>query len=101
MLCIYLFQCALRVGVSNFTPISDCFNNEGDDILAQLGDKTHAVQPTITFVPTIIYNDVFDQDLQDASLIDFAGVVCEQLNSTLSVCAQVTQVCIYLIFETE
>lgn len=70
------------MGVTDFTPISDCFNNEGDDILANLGDQTHAVQPTITFVPTIIYNDVFDQTLQDSSLTDFAGVVCGQLNTT-------------------
>lgn len=77
-----LFQCALLVGVESFTPVSDCFNNEGDEILAKLGDQTHAVEPTITFVPTIVYNDVFDQNLQDTSLTDFAGVACALLNTS-------------------
>lgn len=79
---LILFQCALQVGVESFTPISDCFNNDGDEILAQLGDQTHAVEPTITFVPTIVYDDVFNQNLQDNSLTDFAGVACAQLSSS-------------------
>lgn len=77
-----LFQCAIQVGVQDFTPISDCFATQGDEILAQLGDRTHAVEPTITFVPTIIYDDVFDQTLQDTSLTDFAGVACGRFNSS-------------------
>lgn len=69
------FQCADTVGI-DFSKVEECIETEGDDILADLGDQTHSVEPTITFVPTVIYNDVYNQELQDLSLVDFKGVVC-------------------------
>lgn len=47
--------------------------------MAALGDRTHATENTQVFVPTITYDDVFSQELQDQSLTNFAGVVCSQV----------------------
>lgn len=38
------------------------------------------LEPSISFVPTIIYNDVFNADDQWRSLTDFAAVVCDKIN---------------------
>lgn len=65
-----------------FDPINQCFTgDEGDEILAALGDRTHQTQNTQVFVPTITYNDVFTQDLQDLSLTNFSGVFCLQVSA--------------------
>lgn len=78
LLSLLLFQCASQTNVS-FDPIRECFDNEGDELLAALGDRTHATQNTQVFVPTITYNDIFVQDLQDQSLTNFAGAFCSQV----------------------
>lgn len=61
---------------ANFNDINNCFTTNGDDVLAELGDQTHSVEPTITFVPTVVFNDVYNQDLQDQSLTDFKAALC-------------------------
>lgn len=63
----------------NFNDINNCFSTNGDDILAELGDKTHAVEPTITFVPTVILNGVFDQEFQNLAQTNFKSVLCSKL----------------------
>jgi hypothetical protein len=57
---VVLLQCATSVGgVSDYNAISTCIATaEGDNLLVGYGDRTHALTPTITFVPTIVYNDV-------------------------------------------
>lgn len=52
-----------------------------DNLLAIMGEKTYAVNPQITFVPTIIYNDSYDDENQQNSLSDFIGVVCQLLEN--------------------
>lgn len=60
--------------------INDCFTSGvGDEILAALGDRTHSTQNTQIFVPTVTYNDIFLQDLQDNSLTNFSSVFCSQV----------------------
>lgn len=39
-----------------------------------------------TFVPTIIYQNQFDQELQNRSLVDFRGVVCELIGNAAPAC---------------
>jgi len=79
--------CANRYGL-NWANISDCSNSfEGDDLLAEQGDKTRKAKPAgLTFVPTIVYNNNFDATLQDRSLYDFPGAVCNSVVETLSYC---------------
>lgn len=44
-------------------------------------EKTKAVTPNITFIPTITFNDVYSQSLQDNSLNDLQGVICSLLDN--------------------
>lgn len=53
----------------------------GSELLAQNGEKTHALRPTLYFVPWITYNDKFtDSNLQD-SQHSFKSVVCKELKN--------------------
>lgn len=45
------------------------------------GNKTMDLDPNLSFVPTIIYNDFYNQTEQEASLKDFAAVVCHKIKS--------------------
>lgn len=51
-----------------------------ETLLAKHGDRTLALDPIITFVPTIIFNNVYDPYMQSDALYDFLGTVCEQLS---------------------
>ncbi|KAJ8965022.1 hypothetical protein NQ314_004420 [Rhamnusium bicolor] len=75
-------QCARRFGL-NIQKIRTCASSDiGEELLALNGDKTWKLEPTISFVPTIVYDDKFDQLSQDLSLMDFIAVVCRKLNET-------------------
>lgn len=39
-----------------------------------------------SFVPTIIYQNRFDQELQNRSIVDFKGVVCELIGNAAPAC---------------
>ncbi|XP_018560822.1 GILT-like protein 1 isoform X2 [Anoplophora glabripennis] len=75
--------CARRYNL-DVQKINSCATSaEGDQLLAANGDKT----PSIAFVPTVVYDGVFDQQTQEQSLIDFVAVVCSKINETKpSVC---------------
>ncbi|XP_063908749.1 GILT-like protein 1 [Zophobas morio] len=71
--------CAKRINL-NWEKISKCArSHQGDDLLAHNGNKTNNLEPNISFVPTIVYNDEFDDYLQERSLVDFAAVVCSKI----------------------
>ncbi|XP_022910307.1 GILT-like protein 1 [Onthophagus taurus] len=72
-------ECAIASGISWDNMVECSKNGVGAKLLAAYGDRTHAVEPTITFVPTIIYNDVYDADKQQGSLVDFLNTVLNQL----------------------
>ncbi|XP_065351021.1 GILT-like protein 1 [Cloeon dipterum] len=76
-------SCATSVGgVSDYSAISSCISSaEGDNALVAYGDRTHALGSILSFVPTIIYDDVFNQSEQNESLYNFLGVVCRHLSS--------------------
>lgn len=79
---MFYFQCARRINL-NITNLKNCTHGkEGDELLAQYGDQTLNLEPLISFVPTIIYNDVYDSDDQWRSLRDFVAVVCDKINGT-------------------
>ncbi|XP_045489747.1 gamma-interferon-inducible lysosomal thiol reductase isoform X1 [Pieris rapae] len=49
---------------------------QGDNLLAAYGDKTDVVQRPLSFVPTVIINEKFDQAIQDEAIKDLKSVVC-------------------------
>ncbi|GBP09372.1 hypothetical protein EVAR_73443_1 [Eumeta japonica] len=70
---VNMAQCAESSGLSS--DIDTCMNTELGTLL-QLEAERITRSYSISFVPTIIYNGVFDQQLQDRSLRDFRGTVC-------------------------
>uniref|UniRef100_A0A1A9X1Z9 Gamma-interferon inducible lysosomal thiol reductase n=1 Tax=Glossina brevipalpis TaxID=37001 RepID=A0A1A9X1Z9_9MUSC len=66
-------ECSESAGLSS--DINECMNSETGTFLQLEAERiTHSYAPS--FIPTIIYNGVFDQQLQDNSLRDFRGTVC-------------------------
>lgn len=73
-------NCAVKDGY-DWNKITTCYKyDEGSDILAAYGDRTHSLSPPLKFIPTIILNDVFDQGIQDQLLRDFEGAICSKLS---------------------
>lgn len=75
-------QCAQNLGLSEGTRklINDCIAGSlGDDLLAANGDKTHNLQPSLKFVPTIIINGVYSKEKQDTALNNFSKLICHHL----------------------
>lgn len=87
----FIFQCANKMNI-NWGKINKCaHSSQGDDLLAKNGDKTNLLNPNLSFVPTIIYNDMFDDYLQEISLTDFLAVVCSKIkNNKPSICQNKT-----------
>lgn len=70
-------QCAEDVGLS-WTSINNCTTNgEGDKLLLQYEDLTEAVKPKIQYIPTVIFNNQFNQTLQNDAEFDFINTVCK------------------------
>ncbi|KAK4883205.1 hypothetical protein RN001_006524 [Aquatica leii] len=74
-------KCAPKLGIP-MADILDCSNNAtGDEILAQFGNRTHAVQPNIYFIPTIIFNDVYEFNDHWGAMSDFLTTACNALDN--------------------
>ncbi|XP_015176774.1 PREDICTED: gamma-interferon-inducible-lysosomal thiol reductase-like [Polistes dominula] len=70
--------------------ISECIKSPvADNLLAINGDKTSALNPPLSFVPTIIINGVYSKENQDAALSNFLQLICSLLsdNEKLSTCS--------------
>ncbi|XP_050499092.1 GILT-like protein 1 [Diabrotica virgifera virgifera] len=81
-------ECARRFGL-DIPKLKSCSDSiEGDKLLATKGDRTFQLDPNISFVPTIVFDDQFKQVEQSQSLKDFVAVVCSKIQnkSKPSVC---------------
>ncbi|XP_053623307.1 GILT-like protein 1 isoform X2 [Plodia interpunctella] len=58
----------------------------GAALLAQAGDKTAAVARPLSFVPTVIINEKFDQSVQDEAFKNLKSVVCRVADPKPAVC---------------
>uniref|UniRef100_A0A1B0GBZ4 Gamma-interferon inducible lysosomal thiol reductase n=1 Tax=Glossina morsitans morsitans TaxID=37546 RepID=A0A1B0GBZ4_GLOMM len=66
-------ECSELAGLSS--DINQCMSSETGTLLQLEAERiTHSYAPS--FIPTIIYNGVFEQQLQDNSIRDFRGTVC-------------------------
>ncbi|XP_039287470.1 gamma-interferon-inducible lysosomal thiol reductase isoform X2 [Nilaparvata lugens] len=81
-----LKKCARKYKV-NLSQIKSCWKGkEGDALLAKYGDRTHNFRPIIRFVPTIVFNGVFDRPSHEQALINLPKVVCKRLQKKPEVC---------------
>ncbi|XP_063239545.1 GILT-like protein 1 [Bacillus rossius redtenbacheri] len=74
-------QCAKTLNIT-YSEIEKCSSSQqGEDLLAALGDKTKKFNPELSWVPTPAFNNVYDaEDLQE-SMTDFLSAVCKRLDS--------------------
>ncbi|KAH8419036.1 hypothetical protein KR222_001411 [Zaprionus bogoriensis] len=74
-------QCASDAGL--FPDVNKCMSTaEGTRLQLEAELITKRYSPS--FVPTIVYNHVFDQQLQDNSLHDFRSTVCYLLRQRIA-----------------
>ncbi|XP_032526058.2 gamma-interferon-inducible lysosomal thiol reductase-like [Danaus plexippus] len=59
---------------------------QGDALLASYGDKTDVVQRPLSFVPTVVINEKFDQAVQDEAVSDLKAVVCRVAATKPALC---------------
>ncbi|KAK2588697.1 hypothetical protein KPH14_001590 [Odynerus spinipes] len=72
------------------TRLTECTQSTlGDDLLAAHGDKTWALEPQLSFVPTIVINGVHSRENQAAALNNFSSLICGLLSESekASACA--------------
>jgi len=71
--------CATRLGL-NYTAVDACYNGwEGDTLLAAHGIKTHDLNPTLYYVPWIMYEDVWTAEDMIGSEVNLMQVLCRKL----------------------
>ncbi|XP_019865840.1 GILT-like protein 1 [Aethina tumida] len=73
-------QCAEKINL-DVNDVNACYNSlEGTQL--QLNAEKSTVRILPKFVPTVLYNGEFMQQLQDISLVNFRGLVCELIKTT-------------------
>ena len=72
-------KCATKLGHIDWSVISKCSQSiEGGTLLASLGDDTHSLKPSVSFIPTIQMNG--SQQQQNILLKDLTKAVCESFD---------------------
>ncbi|XP_019754989.1 gamma-interferon-inducible lysosomal thiol reductase-like isoform X2 [Dendroctonus ponderosae] len=79
-----LEKCAMDNEIP-WSDIESCLSSgQGEDILEKHGQKTDLLNPT--GIPTIVFNDVFNDDDWRESLNDFKAVLCKYLENEPDKC---------------
>ncbi|XP_018560781.1 uncharacterized protein LOC108903177 [Anoplophora glabripennis] len=74
-----LEKCANSSDIS-WASLQTCFQSgQADILLEKNGIRTKNVEPAIKFIPTVIFNDRYNETLQNEALEDFMAVVCQFL----------------------
>ncbi|KAK9873319.1 hypothetical protein WA026_021811 [Henosepilachna vigintioctopunctata] len=73
-------ECALSNGL-DWNKISSCQQgNRGDELLANYGNRTLNLNPKLVSVPTILFDDVYDENLQKLCQRDFLRAACSKIS---------------------
>lgn len=82
---VYRLQCAQQANIP-YDAVANCVNSvEGERLQLVAEQKTQAIahpNAMLNFVPTIVYNQQFDQEKQNRSLRNFRSTVCDELRAT-------------------
>jgi len=74
-------KCLHKLGITTTKPdtVKKCATSaEGQNLHHEIGVETHALQPPLTYVPWIIFNDKFiESDFEDAQK-DLKGLLCKK-----------------------
>ncbi|KAJ8965020.1 hypothetical protein NQ314_004418 [Rhamnusium bicolor] len=67
--------CAADSGIP-WTSLQGCLSSgQADELLVENGERTYSVEPKITGIPTIIFNDIFSDALNRMARTNFLNVV--------------------------
>lgn len=73
-------ECAEQVNIAEKAQIIECANGtKGDDLLAQMGERTQKFMAKLTSVPTVVFNNAFDAKDQSQAQTNFKGVLCKYI----------------------
>ncbi|KAK5650809.1 hypothetical protein RI129_001838 [Pyrocoelia pectoralis] len=78
-------KCSGIIGVSSTEIIKCAEGEEGVELMVKNGVKTDAVQPEIQGVPTVLYNDYYNDTLEEYN-DNFLGIACKLLNDEPNAC---------------
>lgn len=72
----------------SWTTLKTCFTGaEGTELFIHYGNVTASLIPKLTYVPHIIFNDVFDKNKEDDAREDFFKTACNLFtNNKPAVC---------------
>ena len=72
------------MNAENWNEIEECSNGkEGSDLLKAYGEATHNLNPSVTFIPTIVLNK--SQDKQQNILKNLLKEVCSMYTVSLQI----------------
>lgn len=70
-------RCAEEIDYKNWEILRDCANStDGSKLLQRFGEETLAFQNPLKSVPTVVFKNQFDDNLQKRSLDNFRNVLC-------------------------
>ncbi|KAJ6635328.1 GILT-like protein 1, partial [Pseudolycoriella hygida] len=83
-------QCSEASGI-DWDEVTHCIEHGfAHQLKLDAGRQTHRIaRPYPNFVPTIVYNGTFDQQLQNRSLREFGRVVCELIDEAAPICPDI------------
>lgn len=71
-------QCASELKL-DYTVVQNCVRDNGNQLLAALGNKTNQLQPKLTNVPTIVFKEKNDPEASKLAQKDFKSALCAQI----------------------
>ncbi|XP_055611103.1 gamma-interferon-inducible lysosomal thiol reductase [Uranotaenia lowii] len=78
------WECAFRSGV-DLTVLQNCVDGSlGTQLQLEAERRTQLIAPA--FVPTMVFNGQFNQNLQDRAFNNFLEVMCDLSNNAVSAC---------------
>lgn len=74
-------RCGEEVDYKNWSYLRDCANStDGAKLLQRFGDETLKFQNPLSSVPTVVFKDQYDSNLQKRSLDNFRDTLCSVLH---------------------
>lgn len=77
-------KCSSELKLRNWDNIENCSNStEGSNLLQHNGERTLSLKPALTSVPTIVFQNQYDETAQKLALTDFRAALCKQISEPL------------------
>ncbi|KAH8247685.1 hypothetical protein KR038_008212 [Drosophila bunnanda] len=75
-------RCAQENHINNWENIKTCANStEGSILLRKAGETTQRLKEPLTSVPTILFNEQFEKNVNDRAQVNFVGTLCKYVSA--------------------